>query len=589
MKLKTTIQIRLTATVAAALLVLVLPTVAQAAQAPQRPQASAPLARGAGYGLAHGSKPVRTLQLRLRALGDDPGPIDGFFGPLTESAVVRFQARKGLVPDGLVGHKTRAALVRAARVLAPGVGYSLPYGSAQVRRLQRSLRAAGAHPGPIDGRFGPMTEAAVIRFQQRHGLAADGVAGEATTAALTRQTEQPTRRTGGRHSAVTHSRQPARATPQRTPPVTAAARSHGADGSDSLLSATSILALAIGLVLGAGLMFFGGVPRRGRGLRRLPSPMPGWQERARSDAPRHETSALAERHADDRQAAPALPEGQAEDRRGTSALHRDQREAVVLPAMQGEPRERSVPAEAKAERWRAQGAASGPPVLGYASIPREAAGEYRTELRTQLQAIVTECRRRGLVLVDVVREHEPERAKSLQRPGLGYALRRIANGEACGLVVADLSRISRSVTDVGEVLDWFARAGARLVAARPRLDTGEEDGKLAARTLINVSSSERERLGERTRKGLEAAQRERRRRGRSAVADNPGLSDRIARMRAEGMTLQAIADRLNEEGVPTIRGGVKWRPSSVQAAVGYRRPQQRDGAAREAESGGEEA
>jgi hypothetical protein len=38
------------------------------------------------------------------------------------------------------------------------------------------------------------------------------------------------------------------------------------------------------------------------------------------------------------------------------------------------------------------------------------------------------------------------------------------------------------------------------------------------------------------------------------------------------MTLQAIADRLNEEGVPTLRGGEKWRPSSVQAAVGYRRP-----------------
>jgi hypothetical protein len=38
---------------------------------------------------------------------------------------------------------------------------------------------------------------------------------------------------------------------------------------------------------------------------------------------------------------------------------------------------------------------------------------------------------------------------------------------------------------------------------------------------------------------------------------------------------KAIADRLNEESVPTLRGGEKWRPSSVQAAVGYRRPQRR--------------
>ena len=56
------------------------------------------------------------------------------------------------------------------------------------------------------------------------------------------------------------------------------------------------------------------------------------------------------------------------------------------------------------------------------------------------------------------------------------------------------------------------------------------------------------------------------------VADNPELRDRIARMRADGMTLQQIADRLNADGVPTVRGGAKWRPSSVQAAAGYRRP-----------------
>ena len=43
-------------------------------------------------------------------------------------------------------------------------------------------------------------------------------------------------------------------------------------------------------------------------------------------------------------------------------------------------------------------------------------------------------------------------------------------------------------------------------------------------------------------------------------------------MRASGMTLQAIADTLNSEGVPTLRGGSEWRPSSVQAATGYKRP-----------------
>jgi hypothetical protein len=42
-------------------------------------------------------------------------------------------------------------------------------------------------------------------------------------------------------------------------------------------------------------------------------------------------------------------------------------------------------------------------------------------------------------------------------------------------------------------------------------------------------------------------------------------------MRASGMTLQAIADTLNAQGQPTVRGGARWRPSSVQSALGYKR------------------
>jgi hypothetical protein len=48
--------------------------------------------------------------------------------------------------------------------------------------------------------------------------------------------------------------------------------------------------------------------------------------------------------------------------------------------------------------------------------------------------------------------------------------------------------------------------------------------------------------------------------------------ERIAAMRAANMTLSAIAEQLNAEGVPTLRGGKKWRPSSIQATLGYRRP-----------------
>jgi DNA invertase Pin-like site-specific DNA recombinase len=207
------------------------------------------------------------------------------------------------------------------------------------------------------------------------------------------------------------------------------------------------------------------------------------------------------------------------------------------------------------------------PMLGYAIVSAPEGSVDRGELGEQAEEIAGECRRRGLELLELVREREPRNGKGLERPGLGHALERISAGEARGLVVSELSRLSRSATELGEILEWFTRSKARLVAVAQGLDTHEPQGRLAAWTLIEVSGWERERLRERTQKGLQAA----RLNGRRAVADDPELRERIAGMRAQGMTLQAIADRLNEEGVPTVRGGAKWRPSSVQVAAGYKR------------------
>ena len=217
-------------------------------------------------------------------------------------------------------------------------------------------------------------------------------------------------------------------------------------------------------------------------------------------------------------------------------------------------------------------------MLGYAVIAAPAGGVNGGELTAQAESITAVCERRWLALLELVREREPRNGKGLQRPGLGYACTRIAAGEARGLVVSELSRLSRSAAELGEILQWFMRSGARLVAVAQGLDTDRPEGRLAVRTLIEVSGWERERLSERTREGLRAARLEGRRRGRPAVLDDRELGERIARMRAEGMTLQAIADRLNQEGVPTVRGGAEWRPSSVQGAVGYKRPRPRLGA-----------
>ena len=137
------------------------------------------LAFGTGYAATHGSSAVRRLQRRLLRLGYSPGRIDGRYGPLTERAVVRFQSTHGLQVDGIAGALTLAALAATKPVLQVGSGY-VRGGSPAVRRLQHDLVAAGYRSGPADGRYGPLTERAVMRFQRARHLRVDGIAGPQT-------------------------------------------------------------------------------------------------------------------------------------------------------------------------------------------------------------------------------------------------------------------------------------------------------------------------------------------------------------------------------------------------------------------------
>ena len=56
--------------------------------------------------------------------------------------------------------------------------------SRSVRDVQARLTALGFPVGPVDGRFGPQTGAAIRSFQRSRGLAADGIVGPRTWAAL---------------------------------------------------------------------------------------------------------------------------------------------------------------------------------------------------------------------------------------------------------------------------------------------------------------------------------------------------------------------------------------------------------------------
>jgi len=78
-------------------------------------------------------------------------------------------------------------LVLSLSMVAAAFAYeTIPYGeqSTAVRKMQDKLKTKGYYRGAVDGKFGPATKAAVIKFQKAVGITADGKPGNVTLTAL---------------------------------------------------------------------------------------------------------------------------------------------------------------------------------------------------------------------------------------------------------------------------------------------------------------------------------------------------------------------------------------------------------------------
>jgi hypothetical protein len=159
--------------------------------------------------------------------------------------------------------------VAATPDLARGAGYASPEGSQPVREVQRLLRRLGQAPGPVDGLYGPMTEAAVMRFQEAHSLLVDGVVGPQTRGQLA--TERTRLRKAARKSPdpVNRAESVRSHPPPSLPPQPAHPQPHAAQLEDATDPAAPILGGVAGLavlLLGIGLWRLAG--RRRQRVRR---------------------------------------------------------------------------------------------------------------------------------------------------------------------------------------------------------------------------------------------------------------------------------------------------------------------------------
>ena len=131
---------------------------------------------------------VKLLQRNLNRAGFSTA-VDGAFGPATKASVMSFERWKHRRVDGIATRRDRRALRRSARFGTRRLHVGME--GRDVRGLQSHLGRVG-YGTAVDGAFGPMTQAALKRWEGAKSRRVDGVATRPDQHTLKR-----TRRSGG--------------------------------------------------------------------------------------------------------------------------------------------------------------------------------------------------------------------------------------------------------------------------------------------------------------------------------------------------------------------------------------------------------
>jgi site-specific DNA recombinase len=217
--------------------------------------------------------------------------------------------------------------------------------------------------------------------------------------------------------------------------------------------------------------------------------------------------------------------------------------------------------------------------IGYVRVSTEKQADSGVSLEVQTEKVRAMAVVQGAVLLDLIID-AGESAKSLNRPGMEELLKLVDARAINVVIIAKLDRLTRSVRDLADLLEQFARREVTLVSVAESLDTGTAAGRLVLNIMTAVSQWEREAIGERTRDAMHHKRANGERIGTIPFGHrlaedgvhlelNPTeqrILTRMRELRAACCTTRQIASELNRSGY-TTRRGTAWRFQYVAEAL----------------------
>lgn len=172
----------------------------------------------------------------------------------------------------------------------------------------------------------------------------------------------------------------------------------------------------------------------------------------------------------------------------------------------------------------------------------------------------------GYTKTELVKE-EGRSGKSISgRPAIRKVLSRLESGEANALFVTRIDRLARSTRDFLLIVDHSRQHKWRLVLLDLNLDTSSYSSIFVVTIMSALAEMERGIISERQKD----VHKDRRERGVVWGVDMgpknktpQEVKDRIIKERTAGKSYKAIADSLNNDGVPT-QNKTKWYATTVK-------------------------
>jgi len=167
-------------------------------------------------------------------------------------------------------------------------------------------------------------------------------------------------------------------------------------------------------------------------------------------------------------------------------------------------------------------------------------------------------------------------AKNTKRPGLQRLLQAVRSSEVGCIVVYSLSRATRSIRDLSDLLDLFRKQDVAFVSVTENLDTSTAMGRAMVSFTGVLAQLEREQIAERTSFALTHKRQTNRvygrvpfgyeRQGKELVPipDEQRALKHIRKMDAEAVSYRRIAAWLTENGFTPKNGATVWHAASVR-------------------------